>query len=115
PVGPEDPPVLSEQDQTSYGIDWDEFDITHVIEHHRNRHATRSDQIDPVSNPFLALNPADMHCVVVPNIRCPFSNHQIEELSAYVMSHLSAEMRSTPDMRARAYAWDLALHYCPNL
>lgn len=117
PIGPEDPPVLNEQDQTSYGIDWDEFDVTHIIEHHRDRHATgaRSDQTDPVSNPFLALNPADMHCVVVPNIRCPFSDYQIEELTAYLTSHLSEEMRSTPDMHARVCAWDLALHYCSNL
>ena len=117
PVGLEDPPVLNEQDQTSYGIDWDELDDTHIIEHHRDRHATgaRPNQTDPAFNPFLALNPADMHCVVVPNIRCPFSNHQIEELSAYLTSHVSEEMRSTPDMHARACAWDLALHYCSNL
>ncbi|KAH8995525.1 hypothetical protein EDB86DRAFT_1097220 [Lactarius hatsudake] len=113
PVGLLDPPILSEQDQMSYGIDWDEFDVAHVIEHHRDRHAT--DQIDPVSNPFLALDPADMRYVVVPDIRCPFSDYQVEELSTYIVSHLSEEMRSTPDMQARAHAWDLALHYCSNL
>ncbi|KAH8976525.1 hypothetical protein EDB86DRAFT_3068951 [Lactarius hatsudake] len=99
--------------QMSYGIDWDEFDVAHIIEHHRDRHAT--DQIDPVSNPFLALDPADMRYVVVPDIRCPFSDYQVEELSTYIVSHLSEEMRSTPDMQARAHAWDLALHYCSNL
>lgn len=117
PVGPQDPPILNEQDQMSYGIDWDEFDVTHIIEHHRDRHAggDATNQIDPVSNPFLALNPADMHYVVVPNISSPFSDHQIQELSTYIMSHLSEEMRSTPDMQARAYTWNLALHYCSNL
>jgi hypothetical protein len=35
----------------------------------------------------------------------------MEELSAYVMSHLSEEMHSTPDMQAQAYAWDLALTF----
>lgn len=113
PLGPQDPPVLNEQDQMSYGIDWDEFDVTHIMEHHRDGHTT--DQTDPVANPFLTLNPADMHCVVVPDIRCPFSDSQIQELSTYLMSHLSEEMHSSPDMQARAYAWDRALHYCSNL
>jgi hypothetical protein len=113
PVGPQDPPILIVQDQMSYGVDWDELDVTHIIENHRDRHAT--DQADPVSNPFLTLDPADMHYIVVPDIRNPFSDHQIQELSTYIMSQLSEEMCSTPDMQARAYAWDLALHYCCSL
>ncbi len=113
PVGPQDPPILDEHNQMSYGIDWDEFDVTDIIEHHRDRHAT--DQMVPMSNPFLTLDPADMRYVVVPNINSPFSDHQIEELSTYIMSHLPEEIRSSPDMQARAYAWDVALHYCSNL
>jgi hypothetical protein len=98
PVTSEVPPVLNEQDQMSYGIDWDEFDVTDIIDHHRNRHSTN--QTDPVANPFLTLNPADTHFVVVPDIRCPFNDHQIQDLTAYLMSHLSKEMCSTPDMQA---------------
>ncbi len=56
-----------------------------------------------------------MRYVVVPNINSPFSDHQIEELSTYIMSHLPEEICSSPDMQARAYAWDMALHYCSNL
>ena len=60
PVTSQDPPVLDEKDQMSYGIDWDEFDVTDIIDHHRNRHATGTNQTDPVANPFLTLNPADI-------------------------------------------------------
>ncbi|KAF8259272.1 hypothetical protein EI94DRAFT_1616616, partial [Lactarius quietus] len=102
-----------EDDQRSYGIDWDEFDVTQSVEHHRDRHAT--DQTDPALNPFLALDPADMRYVIVPDIRCPFPDHQIHALGNYVTSHTSEEIRSTPDMQARTYIWDLALQYCCNL
>ena len=63
PVGPQDPPILDEHNQMSYGIDWDEFDVTDIIEHHRDRHAT--DQMVPMSNPFLTLDPADCRSVVM--------------------------------------------------
>ncbi|KAF8262931.1 hypothetical protein EI94DRAFT_1773074 [Lactarius quietus] len=78
PVGLQDPLVLTEEDQRSYGIDWDEFDVTQSVEHHRDRHAT--DQTDPALNLFLALDPADMRYVIVPDIRCPFPDHQIHTL-----------------------------------
>jgi len=114
PIDSQDPPILNEQDQMSYGIDWDELDVADIVGHHRDQHATNPSHTDPVVNPFLALDPADMHYVIVPNIRCPFSDQQIQELNNYMISHIPKEMHRTPNMEARVYAWELALHYCSN-
>jgi hypothetical protein len=98
----EDLPQPSEDDIAEYGIDWDDIENPHTMQHHQDYNDTG----DAYANPFLTNNPDQMLHIEVPMPRCPFSVEQIH----YLDTQLSLlPFFSHQDMNSRCLLWIDAL------
>ncbi|KAI0309099.1 hypothetical protein OF83DRAFT_1072555 [Amylostereum chailletii] len=106
---PEDPQVLSKEEQAVYGINFEALDIPRINRHHQE--AARAEGDDDGENPFQTQVPEWMSHIEVPDIRSPLSPDQIVLLDTYLQT---LSQSSSQDMVSRAELWTLALQYCSS-
>lgn len=96
------------EDFGSYGIDWEDYDDDHILEHHRQ--ANHND--NPGDNPFMSNQPERMTRVDVDEPGCPLTEEQI----IYLNSQLnSLPYIHTRNMDSYKLIWISALRICEHM
>jgi len=96
----------SDEDFAGYGIDWDDINNPHTMQHHL------ANNNDNEADATIVFTPQQLSHVEVPDPRCPFTTDQIEFLDR----QLSAmPIFSLHDMHSRRLLWIEALILVTNM
>ena len=100
----DDEPV---EDIQSYGIDWEDYDNDHILDHHRQA----NNDNDQDENPFMSHQPERMTGVDVDEPGCPLTEEQI--------NYINSELNNLPYIHLRTMdsyrlVWISALRICEH-
>ena len=108
----EDPDQLGEDAITAYGVDWEDMEQNHIMQHHAEHHQHHQNVID---NPFISNLPDRLSHVSSEDPRCPFEAATVDELNTYLSQLPYLSRCNISDCNALTQLWIDALVYATNL